>query len=222
MAEERSSLMAPRLMPLGDSAILIRFADRLTLEANAAAIAFSRNIRAADLSGVIEIVPNLVSVLVRYDPQRIGYNALCGEIRIVGASHTGEESWAPHRVPIFYGGEHGPDLAAVAESLGLDMPKFIELHSAASLTVLSTGFAPGFVYCGLHSEALSMPRREAVRSFVPPGSVLFAARQTAIAATSIPTGWSVIGRTKFINFDPGTMPPTRIRAGDKVTFEVAS
>jgi inhibitor of KinA len=51
---------------------------------------------------------------------------------------------------------------------------------------------------------------------------LFAARQTAIAATPIPTGWPVIGRTRFINFDVDAMPPTRIRAGDNVVFEATS
>jgi inhibitor of KinA len=50
--------------------------------------------------------------------------------------------------------------------------------------------------------------------------VLFAAGQTAIAATEIPTGWHVIGRTEFRNFDPTASVPTRLAAGDAVQFEV--
>ena len=84
---------------------------------------------------------------------------------------------------------------------------------------LTTGFAPGFVYCGFHLEALNLPRRDLVRPQVPAGSVLFAAGQTAIAATDIPTGWHVIGRTDLRNFDPAAVPPTRLRAGDSVVFE---
>jgi inhibitor of KinA len=85
--------------------------------------------------------------------------------------------------------------------------------------VLATGFAPGFVYCGFHESALRTPRRAAVRPPVAPGSVLFAAGQTAIAATPVPTGWHLIGRTDFINFDAGRSPPTRLREGDLVAFE---
>lgn len=206
-------------MPLGDRAILVRFADRLDLDANAAAIGFAGSLQAARLNGVVEIAPNLVSVLVRYDPQRIGFSELAGEIRLLNQSDQDAEPANTHLIAILYGGEDGPDLEAVARQLGLDLPSFIRKHCATPLRVLSTGFAPGFLYCGMHEESLQIPRREAVRQSVPPGSVLFAARQTAVAATAIPTGWSVIGRTRFINFDPGANPPTQIRAGDMVAFE---
>ncbi len=209
-------------MPLGDRAVLVRFADRLDMEANAAAIAFARNIEAAGLDGVLEIAPNLVSVLVRYDPHRIGYRVLCGEIGLIDQTGESREMPTAHTLAISYGGEHGPDIEAVAHNLGLDVPAFINMHGAEPLRVLSVGFAPGFVYCGMHPEQLSVPRRETVRASVPAGSVLFAARQTAIAATQIPTGWQVIGRTRFINFDASAMPPTSIRAGDNVLFEAMS
>ena len=55
---------------------------------------------------------------------------------------------------------------------------------------------------------------------VPAGTVLFAAGQTAIAATPIRTGWHVVGRTQFQNFDPSAEPPTRLAPGDEVSFEV--
>ena len=90
------------------------------------------------------------------------------------------------------------------------------------LRVLATGFAPGFVYCGFHGEGMVLPRRATVRQMVAAGSILFAAGQTAIAATDIPTGWHVIGRTDFRNFSADRNPPTLLRAGDAVCFEVAS
>jgi inhibitor of KinA len=88
--------------------------------------------------------------------------------------------------------------------------------------VLATGFAPGFVYCGFHEAGLRVPRRAAVRPPVAPGSVLFAAGQTAIAATPVPTGWHLIGRTDFINFDAMRDPPTILQEGDLVAFEAVS
>ena len=67
-----------------------------------------------------------------------------------------------------------------------------------------------------------VPRREHVRPMVPAGTVLFAAGQTAIAATPIRTGWHVIGRTAFQNFDPARDPPTRCAPGDVVRFEAVA
>lgn len=211
--------IVPTLMPLGDSGVLVRFADRLDLDANAAAIAFATSLATHPIPGVVEIAPNLVSVLLRYDPRRIGYATLCGELRLLGRAGQHDAPPAVHTIAIAYGGEDGPDIEAVASKLGLSVTAFIDAHRAEPLRLLAVGFAPGFVYCGMHAPDLLVLRREEVRRSVPPGSILFAGRQTAIAATSIPTGWAVIGRTRFINFDPGASPPTRLRAGDTITFE---
>ncbi|MEQ8167118.1 MAG: carboxyltransferase domain-containing protein [Alphaproteobacteria bacterium] len=213
--------IVPTLMPLGDSGVLVRFADRLDLKANAAAVAFARNLEASPIPGVVEIVPNLVSVLVRYDPRRIGYASLCGELRLLDRARHDDAQSVRHTIAITYGGEDGPDIEAVASALGLTVPAFIDAHRAEPLDVLAVGFAPGFVYCGMHPDDLLVPRRETVRRSVPPGSILFAARQTAVAATPVPTGWAVIGRTSLINFNPAASPPTQLRAGDTIAFEAA-
>ncbi|HWJ88616.1 MAG TPA: carboxyltransferase domain-containing protein [Pelagibacterium sp.] len=212
----------PTLMPLGDHAILVRFSDRLDVGANALAIDFAQRLKDQPPVGVLEVAPNLVSVLVRYDPARTTFAALAGEIRLIG-SETGpnRSGGRTHRIEVVYGGAGGPHLEAVAATLGLTVERFVAAHRAEALRVLSVGFAPGFLYCGMHGPDLLLPRREEVVPSVPPGSVLFAARQTAITATPVSTGWSIIGRTRFLNFDPETMPPTHAIAGDDVTFEVA-
>jgi len=74
----------------------------------------------------------------------------------------------------------------------------------------------------MHPKQLSLPRRNTVRSGVPPGTILFAAGQTAITATTIPTGWHVIGRTDFSNFDVKRQPPNTLTAGDEISFALAS
>ena len=107
----------------------------------------------------------------------------------------------------------GPDLAAVAEASGLDVAAFVARHSGAVLKVLAIGFAPGFAYCGFHDDLKRLPRRGEVRPRMPAGSILYAAGQTALTATPIPTGWHVIGRTTFANFDPGATPPVASEAG---------
>lgn len=213
----------PLLQPLGDTALLVRFGDSLSNEANLATLAFARRLAARPVSGIVEVVPNLVSVLLRYDPDIVGFNRLCGEVGMLLSRDAAEQlaEARVHDVPVTFGGDGGPDFESVAKALGLTPERFIAAHNASRLRVLATGFAPGFVYCGFHPQSLHIPRRHEVRAKVPAGSVLFAAGQTAIAATDIPTGWSVIGHTPLRNFDPDTDPPTRLAAGDLVRFEVA-
>lgn len=214
--------IVPTLMPLGDRGLLVRFAHRLDDAANRAASSFARIAADAGLPGVVEIVPNLVSVLLRYDPTRVGFAALAGEVRLlVGRGDSETEAAATHTLAVRFGSDEGPDLEEVAAELAMTPEQFIDAHNASSLRVLSTGFAPGFVYCGMHPEGLHVPRRTVIRRSVPPGSILFAAGQTSIAATAIPTGWHIIGRTDFRNFDPDAMPPTQLRAGDAIAFEAA-
>lgn len=208
--------MTPSIMPLGDCGLLVRFGDALTDEANLAAIRFAALAEAEGLVGVAEIVPNLISVLLRYDVAATGFERLAGEVRLLVSRPDDAVTEArEHVVEAVFDGE---DLAEVAEALQLGPDAFIAAHNATPLRVLATGFAPGFVYCGMHGPALVLPRRQVVRRQVPPGTILFAAGQTAITSTAIPTGWHVIGQTDFRNFDPNSEPPVVVRAGEHIRF----
>jgi len=210
-----------RIVPLGEAALLVRFAERLEDGANRRALALTAQLAREPIAGVLEVVPSLVSVLVRYAPSAIEPTRLAGEIALRLAAAPDAGTGRAHRIAVAFGGAGGPDLDAVAALLGLTPAQFIARHNAGPLRVLTTGFAPGFVYCGLHEDGLTVPRRTQVRPLVPAGSVLFAAGQTAITATDIPTGWHVIGRTAFRNFDPRRTPPLRLAAGDTIRFEAA-
>jgi KipI family sensor histidine kinase inhibitor len=207
----------PTIQPLGDGAVLVRFGDTLSDQANRQAIAFAAMLDADTPEGVEEIAPGLVSVLLRTRPGT-DFWRLSGELRLrleeKPVATTGS-SWS---IPVVFDGE---DLMEVCGRLKLAPGNFVVRHNGTPLRVLATGFAPGFVYCGFHSPALFVPRREQVRPMVPAGTVLFAAGQTAIAATAIRTGWHVIGRTVFQNFDPDETPPTAFAPGDTIEFTVA-
>lgn len=207
----------PTIMPLGDSGLLVRFGNTLSDGANRAAIALARMLAREPIAGMLEVVPNLVSVLLRYDPLVSAPAAIAGELRLrlftLGNEDLPAQSWT---ISTRF---DGPDIHEVAALLGMTVADFIAAHNARPLRVLVTGFAPGFVYCGLHGDGLTLPRRTSVRPAVPAGSVLFAAGQTAITATDLPTGWHVIGHTDFRNFDPAGEPPTQLHSGDMVTFE---
>ena len=207
----------PEILPLGDAAVLVRFGDSLSEAANRQAIAFAARLDADVPEGVEEIAPGLVSVLLRTRPGTDLWR-LSGELRLRmqdAPSAPIGNSWS---IPVVFDGE---DLMEVCERLKLAPGAFVVKHNGTPLRVLATGFAPGFVYCGFHGPAMVVPRREQVRPMVPAGTVLFAAGQTAITATPIRTGWHVIGRTIFQNFDPGETPPTAFAPGDAVEFTVA-
>ncbi|HWA17571.1 MAG TPA: carboxyltransferase domain-containing protein [Devosia sp.] len=208
--------LTPTLLPLGDQALLIRYADTLSNIANRAAIAAASHIAQTPPAGVEEVVPGLVSVMLRYGPGT-DFQRLRGEVGLL-LNGVGEDAPAArtHRIGVDFSGE---DVGEVAAALGLTVEAFVAQHNASPVRVLATGFAPGFVYCGFHPAGLNLPRRSSVRPMVPAGTVLFAAGQTAIAATPIRTGWHVVGRTSFRNFDPSGKPPTRLAPGDAVIFE---
>jgi len=207
----------PAILPLGDSAVLVRFGDTLSADANRQAIAFAARLDADVPEGVEEIAPGLVSVLLRVRPDA-DFWRLSGELRLRIEGAPAAVRGTEHSIAIVFDGE---DLMDVCSKLRLPPGAFVVRHNDNPLRVLATGFAPGFVYCGFHSQTMIVPRREQVRPMVPAGTVLFAAGQTAIAATPIRTGWHVIGRTTFQNFDPARTPPTILAPGDTVRFTVA-
>jgi KipI family sensor histidine kinase inhibitor len=208
----------PTLLPLGDRALLVRYADTLSDAANLAAVALARQLAEDVPEGVEEVAPGLVSVLLRLTPGAEVANVR-GEVMLRLGHAAKPVTPTQHEIAMQFDGEDLPEVAAL---LRLTPAEFVRRHNEATLRVLATGFAPGFVYCGFHPDDLIVPRGETVRPVIPAGTVLFAAGQTAIAATPIRTGWHVIGRTEFQNFDPSRSPPTTLQAGDDIRFIEAS
>jgi KipI family sensor histidine kinase inhibitor len=129
-----------------------------------------------------------------------------------------EEAGRVVRVPVCYGGEHGPDLEEVAIACGLTTDQVVLAHVASDHVVFMLGFSPGFPYIGGLDPALSMPRRATPRTSIPAGTVAIARDQTAIYTFETPGGWNLIGRTPMKLFDPLAEPPCRLQAGDQIRF----
>ncbi|HHG89547.1 MAG TPA: carboxyltransferase domain-containing protein [Devosia sp.] len=212
--------LRPLILPLGDRNLLVRFGRRLTDSANKSAILAAKILSGANLGGVQEITPSLISVCLRYDPVQTGFVQLSNAVSLTlsSAGRAPEMSAGTMKINVRYGGEIGSDLEDAAAACTLSPQEFIAAHNSATLRVLATGFAPGFVYCGMHEKRLHIPRRKKIHARVPPGSVIFAAGQTAITATHVPTGWHVIGRTDFRNFNPANEPPTKLAVGGIIRF----
>ena len=214
---------APEVVPLGDSAVLVVVGDEVGVESSAAVRRLDAALDALGGPGIVDVVPALVSLLVRFDPAVRSPGDLADMVAEAVAAAPEVELPAPRtwRVPAIYGGPDGPDLEAVADALGCSADAAIESHSATALTVLATGFAPGFCYLGLLGAEWDLPRRRELHAAVPAGSISVAVRQTVLSATSMPTGWSTIAWTPLVNLRPDEHAPLVIEAGDRVRFEPA-
>jgi KipI family sensor histidine kinase inhibitor len=208
----------------GDSAWLVDFGERTDDAVNNAAIAFDRWVRDQALAGVVETAPTIRSVLVRFDPLALDGEELAERLRgglserdwLAAPPPEGRRRW---RIPVAYGGEHGPHLAEIAAERGVAEATLVEEHSAGAHRVRMVGFAPGFVYTGMLPESWDLPRRREVEPRVPPGTIAVAVRQTVLTSTTIPTGWRLIGRTPWRAFALDREPPFALAAGDELVFE---
>jgi KipI family sensor histidine kinase inhibitor len=214
------------IAPLGDSALLVKFGDRIDPGLNERAhdlAAAVDGLRAAD-PRFGRAVPAYASVLVPFDPVAVDPD----EARRVVAALLGESQPPPGpgakgpgtlvEIPVRYGGEDGPDLGAVAAYAGSSEDDVVAMHSSATYTVGFIGFSPGFPYLLGLSEALAMPRLETPRTRIPAGSVGIGGAYTGVYPQATPGGWRLIGRTDHVLFDPSRVPPAVLSPGATVRF----
>jgi inhibitor of KinA len=174
------------------------------------------------LPGLRETVPAYTTLTVFYDPA-CAYEQVAAELRAALAASEAAPA-APEslpeivEIPVCYGGEYGPDLAAVAAHTELSASEVVARHAASTYLVHLLGFLPGFPYLGGLDARLATPRRASPRAQVPAGAVGIAGAQTGIYPLASPGGWQLIGRTPLRLFDPAWPEPTRLRAGQQLRF----
>jgi inhibitor of KinA len=209
-----------RIVPAGDSALIVEFEERIDRDVNARAIACAEAIVAARLDGVRDVVPTYRSVAVYFDPLRTGGDALleCLEREAGKPAPSAAVARPPVRIPVCYGGDLGPDLPAVAAFAGLPEADVARAHAAVTYRVFMLGFVPGFAYLGTVDPRIAMPRHSTPRVRVPIGSVGIAGVQTGVYPAETPGGWQLIGRTPLKPFDPARAQPFLMAAGDAVQF----
>ena len=209
-----------RFLPAGDKALSVELGDSISTEINRKVRALFLSIEKAEMPGVTDLVPTYRSVLVYYDPLHVSLPEL--EDRLTALEqHLDEASLEAPRVieiPTLYGGEHGPDLAYLAEHNGLTPGEVIQVHSGTDYLVYMMGFTPGFPYLGGMSDRIAAPRLPTPRTAIPAGSVGIAEQQTGVYPTESPGGWRLIARTPVHLFDPRRDPPALVEVGDRVRF----
>ncbi len=206
------------ITPLGDSALTITVADRISPDAIHSVHALTASLRSAGLPSLTDVVPAYTSVAVFYDPFHLDYSDIAALIHRRCSdtprppSATEPRSWT---IPVTY---DGPDLPSVADATGLPVGEIIARHSDRWYDVYFLGFVPGFAYLGPLDPFLVLPRRDTPRPRVPAGSVAIGGAQTAVYPLGTPGGWHLLGRTEVRLFDPAWDEPARLAAGDRVRF----
>jgi KipI family sensor histidine kinase inhibitor len=228
----------PRIVALGDSALLAEFSTEVDLEVNARIQRVAAAIRARRLPWIRDVVPAIGALAVHFDPVAVARldpkapDARLGKVReevraliesCLGASRDKDADAAELvELPVCYEGELAPDLDAVAERTGLTPEEVIRRHAASDHRVLMVGFAPGHPYIGGLDPKLSVPRRATPRTRVPEGSIAIANAQSVVYPFTISGGWSLIGRTPVRVFDPDRSPPALFSPGQRVRFTPVS
>ena len=102
---------------------------------------------AADIPGRSGVVPTYESVLIEFDAVHTDHAAISRVVTRVADELRHADPVPPaartFRVPVAYGGSHGPDLDFVAEHLDTGADDVIDRHTALPLTIRCLGAPAG-------------------------------------------------------------------------------
>jgi inhibitor of KinA len=205
----------------GDTLLLVEWEQTIDPDINQHAIDLGVRLRSRIGHVVRDIVPGYCSLGIHVDPLQTDLGALERVIReeerrveAMGASSRPRVV----ELPVRYGGDDGPDLAAVAEWAHCSVGDVVERHASRTYRVYMLGFVPGFAYMGRVDTTIAAPRHRLPRERVPAGSVGIAGEQTGVYPIVTPGGWQLIGRTDAVMFDSARETPSLLQPGDLVRF----
>jgi len=209
-----------RIIAAGDAAIVLELPSRIDAELTARLVFIAEQLRRSCGSAILDAVVGYCTLTAYFDPLLTDAPWLEGELRSIALlePEADEAEGARIEIPVCYGGDLGPDLSTVADSIGASEEEVIHLHCSPEYRVFVVGFVPGFAYMGKVDQRLALPRRSTPRTQVPAGSVAIAAGQTGIYPMETPGGWHLLGRTYIRPFDESRAQPVLFNPGDLVKF----
>lgn len=209
-----------RIRECGESMLLVELEATIDPLVNERAIVLASRIRGRQARGVRDVAPGYCTVGVHFDPLQTDLAALeqaiTSEFNAIDIAAVADRPAI--EIPVRYGGDAGPDLAAVAEFARCAERDVIERHTSPTYRVYMLGFVPGFAYMGRVDPVIAAPRHRVPRERVPAGSVGIAGGQTGVYPVDSPGGWQLIGRTDTVVFDARRERPSLLSPGDRVRF----
>lgn len=213
------SIDSVRFVPVADHGLLLEFADEISDEASDVVLGVTRALDAAQIDGLVEIVPAFVNLLVVFDPLVVDHQTMQQALRAVLDDASATPPQATERiVEVCYHRSLGPDLETVAERCGRSVEAVVTAHLSGDYRLCMYGFNPGYAYLSGVPADIRVPRKQMAVRDVAEGSVIIAGPQCLVTTLTMPTGWSVLGRspTPILQDDPDD--PVRFDLGDRVRF----
>ena len=222
------------IVPLGDQAVFVEYAQVLDLKINAAVQRLAGRIRAREVGWLSDIVPTLGGVALYpnwthsllpaapFDAIAQLVTECIDDRSAASAASSDVPVGRLIEVPVCYEPEYALDLSELSTQLKLRPEQIIARHLQPEYCVLMMGFVPGHPYLGGLDGALTVPRRATPRAKVPAGSIAIANGQSVIYPFPTPGGWTVIGRTPLRLFDAYRDPPCLFAPQDRVRFVAVS
>lgn len=209
-----------RLLFASDDAVLVRFEEKIDPGIAARVRQADLSVRKAAFSWVSDIIPSYNELLVCYDLSLVSPDTAMMQITEALEAGPGEEAQKARlvRIPVCYGGKHGPDMCNVCAHTKLSEDEVIKLHSRPDYFIYMIGFTIGFPYLGGMDERLETPRLAVPRTLVQRGSVGIGGKQTGVYTLDSPGGWQLIGKSPVKFADVGKSPPSVLAAGDYLRF----
>ncbi len=215
---------APEFRPGGDRSVLMLLGDEMSFDLNFLVHSVARAIRDSDTRGLVELIPELASILVSYDPDRISYDDLIVELAAIRAAMTqgdaGELDSRMFYVPVLYFDPwtracvddyrakvkdkvwDGELLCELNGLSGLDELK--RVHAATEYWVAALGFWPGL--CSLlpldPRSRLTAPKYNPPRTWTPKGTIGLGGATNCIYPEQTPGGYQIFGRSPMPIWDP--------------------
>lgn len=210
----------PRIMPAGDCAVIVEFANEIAEEINGKIKGYVTALKEQKIKGLKEMVPTFRSVMIEYDPRFITYESLVKILKetLHMAQNTKDTMKRVVEIPVCYEGEYAPDIEYVAAHAGLTVEEVIQIHSSTEYLIYMLGFLPGFPYLGGLDKRLFTPRLATPRIKLRAGSVGIGGEQTGLYPLESPGGWQIIGTTPVRIYNPDKESSIPYEAGDYIRF----
>lgn len=211
----------------GDQAIVVSLKGALTPEATERLLVLRQYLLEQNYPFITEIVPTETDMLISYDARQMmkhlnitsPFLHMKSLIEKIDLSHkTWDEKRHCIRVPIYYGGEYGPDFDSILDELGITRETYIQQHTAPEYFVSMMGFSPGFPYLSGLPEALAVNHTAKEKQYIPAGSVILENKKCGITTTDTYEDWLVIGYTPLKLFDVHREDMVLMSIGDHVKF----
>ena len=237
----------PRFLPGGDRFLQVELGDEMSFDMNFRVHSLARMVREARITGLIELIPEMASMLISYDCDLISHEDLAREVRrlmaAVGDLDSLELESRLYYVPLLYFDPWTAECvedyrAKVAAKPVLDPDLLCEVnglsgrdelrrvHSRTEYYVAALGFWPGLCsLMPLHpGSRLTAPKYNPPRMWTPKGTIGLGGALTAIYPDQTPGGYQIFARTPMPIWDPLQRLPAfkeslaLFHAGDRVRF----